>query len=76
MESPFITVKETAEFLRVKEITLRHYISKSVIPYYKLNGKILFKISDLEQLLESNRHASHDEEFHKSMKKVLRAINK
>jgi excisionase family DNA binding protein len=76
MQSPFITVKEAAEFLRLKEITVRHHVSKCVIPFYKVNGKVLFKISELEEFMACNRHASHAEEFNKSMKAVVRAINK
>ena len=41
---------------RIREIaqTLQDYRDKGIIPYTQIAGKILYRLSDLEKLLEEN----------------------
>ena len=56
--SPYMTTKETAEYLRVSIHTIRHYVFNRIIPYKKLgkNGKtILFTRDDLDKFRENRK---------------------
>ena len=48
----FITGKEVCERLYISPRTLQDYRDKGIIPYTQFAGKILYKVSDLEKLLE------------------------
>ncbi len=48
----FLTGKEVCE--RLSPRTLQDYRDKGIIPYTQFAGKILYKASDLERLLEEN----------------------
>ena len=50
----FLTGKEVCERLYISPRTLQDYRDKGVIPYTQFAGKILYKASDLERLLEEN----------------------
>ena len=50
----FLTSKEVCERLYVSPRTLQDYRDRRVIPYTQFAGKILYKASDLERLLEEN----------------------
>ena len=47
----YITDKELAQISRR---TLQEYRNNGMLPYYQLGGKILYKESDVEKLLEDN----------------------
>ena len=49
----YLTDKEVSEQLKVSRRTLQDYRNEGRIPYYQLGGKILYKESDLQRLLES-----------------------
>ena len=49
----FITIKEASEFLGVKEMTLYAWRHKGLVPCYKVRGKLLFRLSELNKLAES-----------------------
>ena len=49
----FIGIKEASEFLGVKEMTLYSWRHKGVIPCYKVQGRLLFRLSDLNKFAES-----------------------
>ena len=47
--------KEAAAYLRISEDTLRHWRSKGLGPkYIKINGRILYRLRDLERFLDLN----------------------
>ena len=46
---------ELASFLKVSRRTLQEYRNNGIIPYYQIGGKILYRESDIEELLEKNR---------------------
>ena len=50
----FLTGKEVCERLYFSPRTLQDYRDKGIIPYTQFAGKILYKASDLERLLEEN----------------------
>ena len=50
----FLTGKEVCERLYISPRTLQDYRDRKVIPYTQFAGKILYKASDLEKMLELN----------------------
>uniref|UniRef100_A0AB33J6C7 Helix-turn-helix domain-containing protein n=1 Tax=Prevotella sp. GTC17260 TaxID=3236796 RepID=A0AB33J6C7_9BACT len=50
----FLTGKEVCERLYISPRTLQDYRDRKIIPYTKFAGKILYKASDLERLLDRN----------------------
>ena len=50
----FLTGKEVCERLYISPRTLQDYRDRRIIPYTQVAGKILYKESDLERLLEEN----------------------
>lgn len=50
----FLTGKEVCERLYISPRTLQDYRDKRIIPYTQFAGKILYKASDLEKMLEGN----------------------
>ena len=53
-EELFLTGKEVCERLYISPRTLQDYRDRKIIPYTQFAGKILYKASDLEKLLEKN----------------------
>jgi excisionase family DNA binding protein len=52
---PYISFKETCDYLSIKSPTLYKYTSKNLIPFYKPCGNLLFKIEELNNFIESQR---------------------
>ena len=50
----FLTGKDVCERLYISPRTLQDYRDKGIIPYTQFAGKILYKASDLEKMLEVN----------------------
>ena len=50
----FLTGKKVRERLYISPRTLQDYRDRRIIPYTQFAGKILYKVSDLERLLENN----------------------
>ena len=50
----FLTGKEVCERLYISPRTLQDYRDKGIIPYAQFAGKILYKASDLERLLDKH----------------------
>ena len=50
----FLTGKEVCERLYISPRTLQDYRDRKVIPYTQFAGKILYKMSDLEKMLDNN----------------------
>lgn len=49
----FLTDRELSEKLRVSRRTLQAYRESGRLPYYQLDGKILYKESDVQRVLDS-----------------------
>lgn len=52
MESDIITIKEVAEYLRIKEKTAYDLAAKGKIPGFKVGGAWRFRKSELEGWIE------------------------
>lgn len=48
----FLTGEEVCELLKLSTRTLQEYRSNGTLPYYKIGGKILYKQSDIQAMLE------------------------
>ena len=46
---------ELANYLKVPRRTLQEYRNNGILSYYQIGGKILYRESDIEELLEKNR---------------------
>lgn len=50
----FLTSKDVCERLYISPRTLQDYRDRKIIPYTQFAGKILYKMSDLERLLDEH----------------------
>lgn len=50
----FLTGEEVCDLLHISSRTLQHYRDDNLLPYIQIQGKILYKESDIIQLLENN----------------------
>ena len=50
----YLTGREVCERLSISPRTLQDYRDRRIIPYTQFAGKILYKESDLEKMLEEN----------------------
>lgn len=48
----FLTGEEVCELLKLSTRTLQEYRSNGTLAYYKIGGKILYKQSDIQAMLE------------------------
>ena len=56
----YLTVKEAAEYLRLKETTVYHYIHNRKIAFHKSFSRVLFTIEDLDNFVLRNRFEIED----------------
>lgn len=50
----FLDNNEVCEMLHISTRTLQDYRDKGFIGFYKLEGKILYKLSDIQEMLEKH----------------------
>ena len=50
----YLTGREVCERLFVSPRTLQDYRDKGIIPYTQIAGKILYRLSDINRILEDN----------------------
>lgn len=50
----FLTGKEVCERLYISPRTLQDYRDRRIIPYTQFAGKVLYRLSDINQLLQKN----------------------
>ncbi|KGN97656.1 helix-turn-helix domain-containing protein [Porphyromonas sp. COT-290 OH3588] len=50
----YLTGREVCERLFVSPRTLQDYRDKGIVPYTQIAGKILYKLSDINRLLQKN----------------------
>lgn len=50
----YLTGREVCERLFISPRTLQDYRDKGIIPYTQIAGKILYRLSDISQLLQEN----------------------
>ncbi len=51
-DDPLLGNKEVCKLLQVSPRTLQDYRDKRLIAFYKLEGKVLYRLSDIRELLE------------------------
>jgi excisionase family DNA binding protein len=54
MEKIYLTVEELAKYLKVTKKTLYNWIWLRKIPYFKINGKILFEKNEVESWIKEH----------------------
>jgi excisionase family DNA binding protein len=52
-----LTATEAADYLRISESTLRHWVSDKKIRFIKIGRAVRFKKTHLERFLQDNAHA-------------------
>jgi hypothetical protein len=57
----FLSDSELSEMLKISRRSLQEYRSAGIIPYYLICGKVLYKDSEIGQMLENTRKRSMDE---------------
>ena len=50
----YLTVREVCERLFLSPRTLQDYRDKGILPYTQIAGKILYRLSDLNRILQEN----------------------
>ena len=57
-----LTDSELSDILKISRRTLQEYRSAGIIPYYMICGKVLYKESEIQKLLEDGRRRCIDEQ--------------
>ena len=52
INSPILTVNEASDYLKLKSGTLYQYAFHNKIPYCKIGSRLMFKIVDLNEIIE------------------------
>jgi excisionase family DNA binding protein len=50
-EQTYLTREETAKLLRITTVSLYNYTRQGRIPAYRLNGRLLYKASEIDACL-------------------------
>ena len=59
----FLTDKELSAMLKISRRSLQDYRNEGRIPYIQLGGKILYRESDIEQILKNGYRKAYREEM-------------
>ena len=62
----YLTVNEAAEYLCIGGRQVRNLIKENKIPFYKLDGKILLKTKELDNVVEKGKRESLNELIQKA----------
>ncbi|HJA05767.1 MAG TPA: helix-turn-helix domain-containing protein [Candidatus Mediterraneibacter pullicola] len=54
----WVSLEEIAEHMGLSKDTIRNYIKKQQIPYYRIGKQYKFKISEIDAWIESGKSAS------------------
>lgn len=55
----YLTDREVSELLKVSRRTLQEYRNEGILPYIPLGGKVLYRESDLQKVLEEHYHPAY-----------------
>lgn len=50
----YLTDREASDKLKLSRRTLQDYRDKGILPFYRLEGKVLYKGSDIQKILDAN----------------------
>ena len=53
LKKEFLSIKELSEYLGIKPKTLYFWVSKGVLPHYRIQGVIRFKRKDIDKWVEA-----------------------
>ena len=56
----FVSIKEASEFLDVKEATIYSWRYRGQVPCYKVRGRLLFRLSELNKFAEKGKEPVTD----------------
>ena len=59
----YLTGREVCERLFISPRTLQDYRDKGIIPYTQIAGKILYRLSDINRLLQENYHSMNSKSY-------------
>lgn len=54
MKDELMTVKEVAMYIRVSESKIYRMVRSNSLPFIKIDGKYLFRVSSINEFLKSN----------------------
>lgn len=57
---PLLKVGDVAQWLRLKESTIRKWVSRGRIPYLKLGRAVCFQAEDIQEWLHQRTHRNSD----------------
>jgi len=57
----YLSDRELSERLRVSRRTLQDYRNEGLIPYYQLGGKLLYRESEIEELLRKHHREAFED---------------
>ncbi len=61
MKSDFITIREVAEYLKIKEKTVYKLASENVIPGFKVGGSWRFSKTEIEQWVKKQKNQKKED---------------
>ncbi len=67
MESKWMNVAQAAEYLGISKGTLYQYTHRKEITHYKFGNKVAFKITDLDNFMESKKIETVDQQLNRYM---------
>ena len=53
----WVSLEEIADHMGISKDTIRNYIKKEQIPYYRIGKQYKFKISEIDAWIESSKSA-------------------
>ena len=62
--SPFMSVQEAADFLRIRPSTVYLWVSENKIPHSRIGSRLLFKRDELERFVQASTHTEKASEIH------------
>lgn len=59
----YLTDEELSQALKLSRRTLQVYRTEGKIPYYQLGGKVLYKASEIQQLLDAGYRKPYKKDY-------------
>lgn len=53
-DEQFLNKKQVCNLLHICSRSLQNYRDRGILPFYKIGGKLLYKMSDVQKLLDNN----------------------
>ena len=71
IDRPYIGLEEACLFLSISKATMYQRTMRKTIPFYKIDRKILFKVSELDAYIESHRVKTQSEIETEALESIL-----